>query len=133
MARPAVSQIDFLTVLSINSSRWINDSEHFNDVKPANFFRRSRPTVSEKVQGCTMLEPIIASHDANMTMQNLTRALDVVTFLNVLALVDKTVTEKFLGDWDWSPTERAAIASAFGAAPPNIQDKVSETGKGLAT
>jgi hypothetical protein len=89
----------------------------------------------ELTEELRMLEPIIASHYTNMTMQNLTRALDVVTFLNVLALVDKTIAEKFdelekfLGDWNCSPAERVAIAAAFGAAPPEIQARFRTPGR----
>jgi hypothetical protein len=89
----------------------------------------------ELAEELRMLEPIIASHYTNMTMQNLTSALDVITFLNVLARVGKNIVDKFddlerfLGDWECSPTEKAAIASAFKAAPPQIQARFRKPGR----
>jgi hypothetical protein len=88
----------------------------------------------ELVDELMLLEPIIAKHYPNLSMRNLSSALDVATFVHVLKLVEKTTVEKvndlesFLGGWKCSPAEKAEIGELFKSAGPNIQALLRQKG-----
>jgi hypothetical protein len=78
------------------------------------------------------LEDFVARHYSNISMHNLSTALDVVTFVHVLAKVEgRSLSEKFsdliqfLGDWECSAQERAAIGALFKTADPTLQRTIS--------
>jgi hypothetical protein len=89
----------------------------------------------ELVDELILLEPIIAKHYPNLSMRNLSSALDVATFVHVLALVDKTTIEKFrdlegfLGSWKCSDNEQREIGKLFKSAGQDVQSLFRQKGK----
>jgi hypothetical protein len=84
-----------------------------------------------------ILVPVVAKAYTNISLQNLSSALDVVTFLEVLALLrGRTLKEQFadlevfLGDWTCSADEKRAISAFFKNAGPEVQALFRAKGKG---
>jgi hypothetical protein len=90
----------------------------------------------ELVEGLRFLEDFVARQYSNISMHNLSIALDVVTFTHVLGKLEgKTLAEKFtdlaqfLADWQCSPAEKAAIGALFKQADPELQQRIREHGR----
>jgi hypothetical protein len=79
--------------------------------------------------------PCIAKKYNEISIQNFSTALDVVTFLDVQRLVKgRTEVEKFedfrrfMGAWKPSEEEKIAIGEAFKGAPPGVQAALRKIG-----
>jgi hypothetical protein len=90
----------------------------------------------ELAEELRFLEDTVAEQYGNISMHNLSSALDVATFTRVLAKVKgKRLEEKvedlskFLGGWECQPSEKAAIGFLVKEAEPALQKRIREIGR----